>query len=67
MATEHRHRSLLAGVLQDNIDLALKTQELEARNQQLEQSTARAGCAGVLYGEEPDQEHYGAAFLCPHS
>ncbi|XP_057645363.1 uncharacterized protein LOC130887085 [Chionomys nivalis] len=67
MATEHRHRSLLAGVLQDNIDLALKTQELQARNQQLEQSAARAGCAGVLYGEEPDQEHYGAASLCPHS
>lgn len=67
MATEHRHRSLLAGVLQDNIDLALKTQELQARNQQLEQSAARAGCAGVLYGEEPGQEHYGAAFPCPHS
>lgn len=67
MATERRHRSLLAGVLQDNIDLALKTQELQARNQQLEQSAARAGCVGVLYGEEPDQEHYGAASLCPHS
>nr|XP_048298296.1 uncharacterized protein LOC125405703 [Myodes glareolus] len=67
VATEHRHRSLLAGVLQDNIDLALKTQELQARNQQLEQSAARAGCAGVLYGEEPGQEHYGAAFPCPHS
>ncbi|XP_037052982.1 uncharacterized protein LOC114705143 [Peromyscus leucopus] len=67
MATEHHHRSLLAGVLQDSIDLALKIQELQARNQQLEQSAGRAHCAGVLPGEEPDQDHHGAAFLCPHS
>uniref|UniRef100_A0A8C8VV31 Riken cDNA E230025N22 gene n=1 Tax=Peromyscus maniculatus bairdii TaxID=230844 RepID=A0A8C8VV31_PERMB len=67
VATEHHHRSLLAGVLQDSIDLALKTQELQARNQQLEQSAGRAHCAGVLPGEEPDQDHHGAAFLCPHS
>ncbi|ERE85565.1 Kinesin, motor domain containing protein [Cricetulus griseus] len=64
MATEHHHRSLLAGVLQDTIDLALKTQELQSRNQQLEQS---ADCAGVLPGEEPDQGRYGATFRCPHS
>ncbi|XP_052597893.1 uncharacterized protein LOC128112700 isoform X1 [Peromyscus californicus insignis] len=67
VATEHHHRSLLAGVLRDSIDLALKTQELQARNQQLEQSAGRASCAGVLPGEEPDQDHHGAAFLCPHS
>ncbi|XP_035317034.1 uncharacterized protein LOC100753856 [Cricetulus griseus] len=64
MATEHHHRSLLAGVLQDTIDLALRTQELQSRNQQLEQS---ADCAGVLPGEEPDQGRYGATFRCPHS
>ncbi|KAL6083413.1 hypothetical protein STEG23_013161 [Scotinomys teguina] len=63
VATEHHHRSLLAGVLQDTIDLALKTQELQARNEELEQSAG----AGVLPREEPDQEHYGTAFLCPHS
>ncbi|XP_059102695.1 uncharacterized protein LOC131896132 [Peromyscus eremicus] len=67
VATEHHHRSLLAGVLRDSIDLALKTQELQARNQQLEQSAGRASSAGVLPGEEPDQDHHGAAFLCPHS
>ncbi|XP_051058252.1 uncharacterized protein LOC127235119 [Phodopus roborovskii] len=67
MATEYHHRNLLAGVLHDTIDLALKIQELQARNQQLEQSAGRAGCAGVLPGEEPDREHYVATFLCPHS
>ncbi|XP_036060197.1 uncharacterized protein LOC118594449 [Onychomys torridus] len=44
VATEHHHRSLLAGVLQDSIDLALKTQELQARNQQLEQSAGSQLC-----------------------
>lgn len=67
VATEHHHRSLLAAVLQDTIDLALKTQELQARNQQLEQSAGRAGCAEALPGEEPDQGHCGATFLCPRS
>ncbi|XP_059272333.1 uncharacterized protein LOC132027548 [Mustela nigripes] len=37
MTTEHHHRSLLAGVLQDNINLAKQNQELQAQNQQLQQ------------------------------
>ncbi|XP_021557773.1 uncharacterized protein LOC110591219 [Neomonachus schauinslandi] len=37
MTTEHHHQSLLAGVLQDNIDLATQNQELQAQNQQLRQ------------------------------
>ncbi|XP_047585789.1 uncharacterized protein LOC125100041 isoform X1 [Lutra lutra] len=37
MTTEHHHRSLLAGVLQDNINLATQNQELQAQNQQLQQ------------------------------
>ncbi|XP_036080960.1 uncharacterized protein LOC107521536 [Rousettus aegyptiacus] len=37
MITEHHHRSLLAGVLQDTIDLAAQNQELQAQNQQLQQ------------------------------
>ncbi|CAK7303425.1 hypothetical protein VULLAG_LOCUS10410 [Vulpes lagopus] len=35
VTTEHHHRSLLAGVLQDNINLATQNQELRAQNQQL--------------------------------
>ncbi|XP_054997960.1 uncharacterized protein LOC101549379 [Sorex araneus] len=34
---EHRHRSLLAGVLQDSINLATQNQELQAQNLQLRQ------------------------------
>ncbi|XP_052011197.1 uncharacterized protein LOC127663578 [Apodemus sylvaticus] len=67
MATECHHRSLLAGILQDTIDLALKNQELQARNQQPEQSADRASSTGVLPGEKSDPEHSGATFLCPHS
>ncbi|XP_069340565.1 uncharacterized protein [Eulemur rufifrons] len=37
MTTEHHHRSLLAGVLQDTINLATQNQELQAQNQQLRQ------------------------------
>ncbi|VCX19479.1 unnamed protein product, partial [Gulo gulo] len=37
MTTEHHHRSLLAGVLQDNINVAAQNQELQAQNQQLRQ------------------------------
>nr|XP_055188637.1 uncharacterized protein LOC129514107 [Nyctereutes procyonoides] len=37
VTTEHHHRSLLAGVLQDNINLATQNQELRAQNQQLRQ------------------------------
>ncbi|MBZ3886742.1 hypothetical protein SUZIE_189470, partial [Sciurus carolinensis] len=37
MTTEHHHRSLLAGVLQDTIDLASQNQELQVQNQQLQQ------------------------------
>ncbi|EDL76308.1 rCG62907 [Rattus norvegicus] len=51
MATEHRHRSLLADILQDTIDLALKNQELQAQNQQPEQGADRASCAEILPGE----------------
>nr|XP_039328736.1 uncharacterized protein LOC104652350 [Saimiri boliviensis boliviensis] len=37
MTTEHRHRSLLAGILEDTINLATQNQELQAQNQQLQQ------------------------------
>ena len=67
MATEHHYRSLLAGILQGSIDLALKNQQLQSQNQQLEQSADRASHAGVLPGETSDPEHSGATFLCPHS
>ncbi|XP_048667829.1 uncharacterized protein LOC107141711 [Marmota marmota marmota] len=43
MTTEHRHRSLLAGVLQDTIDLASRNQELQAQNQQLQQGAMKGG------------------------
>lgn len=37
MTTEHHHRSLLAGILQDTLQLATQNQELQAQNQQLQQ------------------------------
>ncbi|KAK2116835.1 hypothetical protein P7K49_003721 [Saguinus oedipus] len=37
MTAEHRHRSLLAGILEDTINLATQNQELQAQNQQLQQ------------------------------
>nr|XP_040129289.1 uncharacterized protein LOC101961911 [Ictidomys tridecemlineatus] len=43
MTTEHRHRSLLACVLQDTIDLASRNQELQAQNQQLQQGAMKGG------------------------
>ncbi|XP_026240274.1 uncharacterized protein LOC113179753 [Urocitellus parryii] len=43
MTTEHHHRSLLACVLQDSIDLALRNQELQAQNQQLQQGAMKGG------------------------
>ncbi|XP_021006797.1 uncharacterized protein LOC110285148 [Mus caroli] len=67
MVTEHHYRSLLAGILQGSIDLALKNQQLQAQNQQLEQSADRASRAGVLPGETSDPQHSRATFLCPHS
>uniref|UniRef100_A0A8C6RT09 Riken cDNA E230025N22 gene n=1 Tax=Nannospalax galili TaxID=1026970 RepID=A0A8C6RT09_NANGA len=66
LATEHHNRSLLARILQDTIDLALKNQELQAQNQQLEQTAGRGSQTGFLTGEERDQECSGANFL-PHS
>ncbi|XP_066199795.1 uncharacterized protein [Saccopteryx leptura] len=45
MITEHRHRSLLAGILQDTINLAGRNQELQAQNQQLQQAAKEAGCS----------------------
>ncbi|KAM7141672.1 uncharacterized protein WM277_013923 [Molossus nigricans] len=36
MATEHHHRSLLAGILQDTINLAAQNQELQTQNQELQ-------------------------------
>nr|KAF6447758.1 hypothetical protein HJG63_012130 [Rousettus aegyptiacus] len=45
MITEHHHRSLLAGVLQDTIDLAAQNQELQAQNQQLQQEDNRTTMA----------------------
>uniref|UniRef100_A0A671EZR8 Uncharacterized protein n=1 Tax=Rhinolophus ferrumequinum TaxID=59479 RepID=A0A671EZR8_RHIFE len=41
MTTEQHHRSLLAGVLQDSINLAAQNQELQAQNQQLQQAQTR--------------------------
>lgn len=37
MTTEHHHRSLLAGILQDTLRLATQNQELQAQKQQLQQ------------------------------
>lgn len=37
MTTEHRHCSLLAGILEEAINLATQNQELLAQNQQLRQ------------------------------
>ncbi|XP_029420523.1 uncharacterized protein LOC103736093 isoform X2 [Nannospalax galili] len=48
LATEHHNRSLLARILQDTIDLALKNQELQAQNQQLEQTAGRGSQTGFL-------------------
>uniref|UniRef100_A0A8C4MH38 Uncharacterized protein n=1 Tax=Equus asinus TaxID=9793 RepID=A0A8C4MH38_EQUAS len=59
MTTEHHHCSLLAGVLQDTIDLATENQELRAQNQQLRQG---AKWAGVMLdpcpGKKSDQESF---------
>ncbi|KAM8764564.1 LOW QUALITY PROTEIN: uncharacterized protein V5649_020231 [Rhynchonycteris naso] len=41
MITEHRHCSLLAGILQDTINLAGQNQELQAQNQQLQLQNRR--------------------------
>ena len=63
-AAEHLYRSLLAGVLQDTIDLATQNQELQAQNQQLQQSRLRA-----VKPEEKsaDQESFGGSVLPPQS
>uniref|UniRef100_A0A8C5LAY3 Riken cDNA E230025N22 gene n=1 Tax=Jaculus jaculus TaxID=51337 RepID=A0A8C5LAY3_JACJA len=57
MTTEQRYRSLLANVLQDNIDLALKNQELQLQNQQLLQSAdhTEAVTLNFCQGQKPDQ------------
>nr|XP_044988073.1 uncharacterized protein LOC101595994 [Jaculus jaculus] len=57
MTTEQRYRSLLANVLQDNIDLALKNQELQLQNQQLLQSAdhTEAVTLDFCQGQKPDQ------------
>lgn len=39
VTTERHHRSLLAGVLQDNIKLATQNQELQAQNWQFRKAT----------------------------
>ncbi|KAG8514477.1 hypothetical protein J0S82_001773, partial [Galemys pyrenaicus] len=41
MNREHHHRGLLAGVLQETINLATQTQELQAQNQQLRRLQTR--------------------------
>nr|XP_019595807.1 PREDICTED: uncharacterized protein LOC109451772 isoform X2 [Rhinolophus sinicus] len=70
MTTEQHHRSLLAGVLQDGINLAAQNQELQARNQQLQQAQTRQGavmldhCPGEKSG---DQDSFRGSFLSPHS
>ncbi|XP_045408523.1 uncharacterized protein LOC123638733 [Lemur catta] len=70
MTTGHHHRSLLAGVLQDTINLATQNQELQAQNQQLRQGADWAGavlldpCPGEKSG---DQEAFRGSFLSPHS
>ncbi|XP_032952318.1 uncharacterized protein LOC117016759 [Rhinolophus ferrumequinum] len=70
MTTEQHHRSLLAGVLQDSINLAAQNQELQAQNQQLQQAQTRPEavmldrCPGEKSG---DQESFRGSFLSPHS
>ncbi|XP_013850680.1 uncharacterized protein LOC100513976 isoform X10 [Sus scrofa] len=63
-AAEYHYRSLLAGVLQDTIDLATQNRELQAQNQQLQQSRLRA-----VKPEEKsaDQESFGGSVLPPQS
>ncbi|XP_012583208.1 PREDICTED: uncharacterized protein LOC101622272 [Condylura cristata] len=43
MTREHHHRGLLAGVLQETINLATQNQELQAQNQQLGRLQTRLG------------------------
>ncbi|KAM6148480.1 LOW QUALITY PROTEIN: uncharacterized protein O8D03_018947 [Erethizon dorsatum] len=69
--TEHQLRSLLAGVLQDAMDLALQNKELQAQNQQfqLQQGTSELGTLTLdpCPGEKPgDQEPFKDSYL-PHS
>lgn len=69
MTTEQHHRSLLAGVLQDGINLAAQNQELQARNQQLQQAQTRPGAVMLdrRPGETSDQDSFRGSFLSPHS
>ena len=67
MTTEHRYRSLLAGILQDSISLATQNQELQAQNKQLRQT----GLAVVVLDTCPeeksgDQESERGTFFSPH-
>ncbi|XP_019061584.1 uncharacterized protein LOC104855136 isoform X2 [Fukomys damarensis] len=69
--TEHHLRSLLAGVLQDAIDLASKNQDLQAQNQKLQHQKCASQSGTVTLdpcpGEKPDQEPFKGSCLSPHS
>ncbi|XP_055980755.1 uncharacterized protein LOC130033082 [Sorex fumeus] len=67
---EHRHCSLLAGVLQDAINLATQNQELQAQNLQLH--GVQTNLPGAMSGSQPgesseNQETFGESFRFPHS
>ncbi|KAB0392344.1 hypothetical protein E2I00_000270 [Balaenoptera physalus] len=67
-AAEHRYRSLLAGILQDTINLATQNQELQAQSQRLQQTRLGAGMLDPGPEEKcGDQESFRGSFLSPHS
>ncbi|XP_059773253.1 uncharacterized protein LOC132362559 [Balaenoptera ricei] len=67
-AAEHRYRSLLAGILQDTINLATQNQELQAQSQRLQQTRLGAGMLDPGPEEKcGDQESFRDSFLSPHS
>ncbi|XP_061044957.1 uncharacterized protein LOC133090570 [Eubalaena glacialis] len=68
MAAEHHYRSLLAGILQDTINLATQNQELQAQSQRLQQTRLGAGMLDPGPEEKcGDQESFRGSFLSPHS
>ncbi|XP_032481625.1 uncharacterized protein LOC116750722 isoform X2 [Phocoena sinus] len=68
MATEHHYRSLLAGILQDTINLATQNQELQAQSQRLQQTRLGAGMLDPRPEEKcGDQESFRGSLLSPHS
>ncbi|XP_060002339.1 uncharacterized protein LOC132518392 [Lagenorhynchus albirostris] len=68
MATEHHYHSLLAGILQDTINLATQNQELQAQSQRLQQTRLGAGMLDPRPEEKcGDQESFRGSLLSPHS